>query len=49
MKKIFALDIGTRSVVGVILEKTDASHYAVADLLIEEHKERRSFSSKTSL
>ena len=40
MKKIFALDIGTRSVVGVILEKTDASHYAVADLLIEEHKER---------
>lgn len=40
MKKIFALDIGTRSVVGVILEKKDTSHYAIADLLIEEHKER---------
>ena len=40
MKKIFALDIGTRSVVGVVLEKTDASRYAIADLLIEEHKER---------
>lgn len=40
MKKIFALDIGTRSVVGVILEKRDDSHYSIADLLIEEHKER---------
>ncbi|WP_010288334.1 cell division protein FtsA [Kurthia massiliensis] len=39
MKKIFALDIGTRSVVGVILEKT-GNDYNVLDLLIEEHKER---------
>lgn len=39
MKKIFALDIGTRSVVGVILEKND-NQYKVLDLLIEEHKER---------
>lgn len=39
MKKIFALDIGTRSVVGVILEKID-NQYNVLELLIEEHKER---------
>lgn len=37
--KLFALDIGTRSVVGIILEEQD-NHYHVADILIKEHKER---------
>lgn len=37
--KLFALDIGTRSVVGIILEQhTDTYH--VADILVKEHKER---------
>lgn len=38
-EKLFALDIGTRSVVGIILEAND-EHYHVADILIKEHKER---------
>lgn len=38
-EKLFALDIGTRSVVGIILEETNDSFH-VADLVIEEHKER---------
>lgn len=38
-EKLFALDIGTRSVVGIILEETNNSFH-VADLVIEEHKER---------
>lgn len=38
-KKIFALDIGTRSVVGIILEKTD-NNYHVTDILSKEHAER---------
>lgn len=38
-KKIFALDIGTRSVVGIILEEAD-QHYYVADVLVKEHSER---------
>lgn len=37
--KLFALDIGTRSVVGIILEQ-HADHYHVADILVREHKER---------
>ncbi|GKU81593.1 cell division protein FtsA [Niallia sp. NCCP-28] len=37
--KIFALDIGTRSVVGIILEK-DKEKYHVVDILSIEHKER---------
>ncbi|PKG24960.1 cell division protein FtsA [Niallia nealsonii] len=37
--KIFALDIGTRSVVGIILEK-DKENYHVVDILSIEHKER---------
>lgn len=37
--KLFALDIGTRSVVGIILEERDG-HYHVNDILIKEHKER---------
>lgn len=37
--KIFALDIGTRSVVGVILEKND-EHYTVCDVNIKEHSDR---------
>lgn len=37
--KIFALDIGTRSVVGIILEKCNES-YHVIDILSKEHSER---------
>ncbi|MGE7021522.1 cell division protein FtsA [Solibacillus cecembensis] len=37
--KLFALDIGTRSVVGIILEQ-HADHYHVSDILVKEHKER---------
>ncbi|MEK4426645.1 cell division protein FtsA [Solibacillus sp. FSL K6-1523] len=37
--KLFALDIGTRSVVGIILEQHD-DHYHVSDILVKEHKER---------
>lgn len=36
---VFALDIGTRSVVGLIVEKTGSS-YKIIDLVIREHKER---------
>lgn len=38
-EKIFALDIGTRSVVGIILEKQDEK-YIVKDILAKEHTER---------
>ncbi|MEK4442814.1 MULTISPECIES: cell division protein FtsA [Niallia] len=38
-EKLFALDIGTRSVVGIILEKKE-DNYHVADLLSIEHTER---------
>lgn len=38
-EKIFALDIGTRSVVGIILEETDGS-YCVTDIVVKEHSER---------
>ncbi|WP_173107261.1 cell division protein FtsA [Bacillus sp. KH172YL63] len=38
-QKIFALDIGTRSVVGIILEEIDGT-FQVSDILIEEHKKR---------
>lgn len=38
-KKIFALDIGTRSVVGIILEEEN-KQYNVADILVKEHIER---------
>ncbi|MFJ7827096.1 cell division protein FtsA [Psychrobacillus sp. NPDC096623] len=37
--KLFALDIGTRSVVGIILEENKDSFHVV-DILVEEHKER---------
>ncbi|KGR73593.1 pilus assembly protein PilM [Ureibacillus manganicus] len=37
--KLFALDIGTRSVVGIILEEEN-NHFHVADILMKEHKER---------
>ena len=37
--KIFAMDIGTRSVVGIILEEEN-DHYHVVDMLMKEHKER---------
>lgn len=37
--KLFALDIGTRSVVGIIMEVLD-NNYHVADILSIEHKER---------
>ena len=36
---LFALDIGTRSVVGIILEKSDES-YKIIDILSQEHSER---------
>lgn len=38
-EKIFALDIGTRSVVGIIMEKKDDS-YLVSDMITREHEER---------
>lgn len=38
-KKLFALDIGTRSVVGIILEKEE-EQYHVVDILSIEHTER---------
>lgn len=38
-KKLFALDIGTRSCVGIILEETDGQ-YHVVDMLSIEHSER---------
>ncbi|WP_096152924.1 MULTISPECIES: cell division protein FtsA [Bacillus] len=37
--RVFALDIGTRSVVGLILENIDGK-YNVLDIVIQEHKER---------
>ncbi|MFJ7736777.1 cell division protein FtsA [Lysinibacillus sp. NPDC097287] len=37
--KLFALDIGTRSVVGIILEENQ-DHFHVQDILVKEHKER---------
>jgi cell division protein FtsA len=37
--KLFALDIGTRSVVGIILEQSDG-HYEAVDIIVREHKER---------
>ncbi|MFJ5768277.1 cell division protein [Psychrobacillus sp. NPDC093180] len=37
--KLFALDIGTRSVVGIILEERNETFHVV-DILVEEHKER---------
>ncbi|RIW35710.1 cell division protein [Bacillus salacetis] len=39
-KKIFALDIGTRSVVGIILIENEEKKYEVIDILSQEHKER---------
>ncbi|WP_449537277.1 cell division FtsA domain-containing protein [Ferdinandcohnia sp. Marseille-Q9671] len=36
---IFALDIGTRTVVGLIVKKTESS-FKVIDIVIREHKER---------
>lgn len=38
-EKLFALDIGTRSVVGIILEQI-GENYHVVDLISKEHKER---------
>ena len=37
--KLFALDIGTRSVVGIILEENH-DHFHVQDIIVKEHKER---------
>lgn len=37
--KLFALDIGTRSVIGIILEERDDQFYVV-DMIMREHKER---------
>ncbi|MGN1402636.1 MAG: cell division FtsA domain-containing protein [Bacillus sp. (in: firmicutes)] len=38
-EKLFALDIGTRSIVGIILEQEE-EHYQVTDILSKEHTER---------
>lgn len=38
-KKLFALDIGTRSVIGIILEEQNGQ-YQVIDALMKEHSER---------
>lgn len=38
-KKLFALDIGTRTVVGIILEE-NGGQYHVKDIVIKEHAER---------
>ncbi|HYK72660.1 MAG TPA: cell division protein FtsA [Pseudoneobacillus sp.] len=38
-KKVFALDIGTRSVVGIILEEQEGQ-FQVLDVLVKEHTER---------
>jgi cell division protein FtsA len=38
-EKLFALDIGTRSVVGIILE-AEQDRFHVSDILVKEHKER---------
>jgi len=38
-EKLFALDIGTRSIVGIILVQS-GEKYHVADILVKEHKER---------
>ncbi|WP_369404889.1 cell division protein FtsA [Piscibacillus salipiscarius] len=38
-QKLFALDIGTRSVIGIMLEQTNGQ-YNVLDLVAEEHEER---------
>lgn len=37
--KLFALDIGTRSVIGIILEERD-NQFHVVDMIMKEHKER---------
>ncbi|MEN2769175.1 cell division protein FtsA [Ornithinibacillus xuwenensis] len=37
---IFALDIGTRSVTGVILEKSESSSYTLIDHCVKEHQVR---------
>lgn len=39
-KKLFALDIGTRSVVGIILEEDEKGGYHILDVLSKEHTER---------
>ena len=39
VKKLFALDIGTRSCIGIILEEQDGK-YHVVDSLLKEHSER---------
>ncbi len=38
-KKLFALDIGTRSVVGIILEEHEGQYHA-KDIVVKEHTER---------
>ena len=39
-KKLFALDIGTRSVVGIILEEKSNETYYVSDIVTKEHTKR---------
>lgn len=39
-KQIFALDIGTRSVVGILLNEHQNEKYHISDMIIKEHEER---------
>jgi cell division protein FtsA len=39
-ERIFALDIGTRSVVGLLMEIADGQQYQVIDCVVQEHAER---------
>jgi len=39
-KRLFALDIGTRSVTGIILEKLPDDRYEIIDYCMKEHQER---------
>ena len=39
-RKLFALDIGTRSVVGIILEERNPENFHVIDILSKEHSKR---------
>src|SRR5690625_4560394 len=39
-KHIFALDIGTRTVTGIILEKQENNTFEIIDYCMREHKER---------
>src|SRR5690625_1043857 len=39
-KRLFALDIGTRSVTGIIIEQLQDGRYEIIDYCMKEHQER---------